>query len=183
MTECLLPCLAVFGVQAQAVTLTVAQAFKVALDLWEVAQEGEFIEWRWQQADWLKASFPFCPWKVAIVDMLAGFLSSRYVVKAAFYRNQFTRLALAAPNSLVLCSPWTTLPTDAWKGSYFPPGVRLRALFFFCLADKSKKARTCCSCAASAGQKEMADTQCAAGSTFLFSPFFSSGKQNIMFEI
>lgn len=26
--------------QAQAVTLTVAQAFKVALDLWEVAQEG-----------------------------------------------------------------------------------------------------------------------------------------------
>lgn len=28
--------------QAQAVTLTVAQAFKVALDLWEVAQEGEF---------------------------------------------------------------------------------------------------------------------------------------------
>lgn len=31
-------------VQAQAVTLTVAQAFKVALDLWEVAQEGEFVE-------------------------------------------------------------------------------------------------------------------------------------------
>lgn len=30
--------------QAQAVTLTVAQAFKVALDLWEVAQEGERIE-------------------------------------------------------------------------------------------------------------------------------------------
>lgn len=30
--------------QAQAVTLTVAQAFKVALDLWEDAQEGEFIE-------------------------------------------------------------------------------------------------------------------------------------------
>uniref|UniRef100_A0A665UZI2 Si:dkey-71h2.2 n=1 Tax=Echeneis naucrates TaxID=173247 RepID=A0A665UZI2_ECHNA len=27
---------------AQAVTLTVAQAFKVALDLWEIAQEGEF---------------------------------------------------------------------------------------------------------------------------------------------
>lgn len=32
------------SVQAQAVTLTVAQAFKVALDLWEIAQEGEFIE-------------------------------------------------------------------------------------------------------------------------------------------
>lgn len=30
-----------FRVQAQAVTLTVAQAFKVALDLWEIAQEGE----------------------------------------------------------------------------------------------------------------------------------------------
>lgn len=30
--------------QAQAVTLTVAQAFKVALDLWEIAQEGEFTE-------------------------------------------------------------------------------------------------------------------------------------------
>lgn len=29
-----------FHVQAQAVTLTVAQAFKVALDLWEIAQEG-----------------------------------------------------------------------------------------------------------------------------------------------
>lgn len=29
-----------FRVQAQAVTLTVAQAFKVALDLWEIAQEG-----------------------------------------------------------------------------------------------------------------------------------------------
>lgn len=29
--------------QAQAVTLTVAQAFKVALDLWEIAQEGESI--------------------------------------------------------------------------------------------------------------------------------------------
>lgn len=27
--------------QAQAVTLTVAQAFKVALDMWEIAQEGE----------------------------------------------------------------------------------------------------------------------------------------------
>lgn len=27
--------------QAQAVTLTVAQAFKVALDLWEIAQEGK----------------------------------------------------------------------------------------------------------------------------------------------
>lgn len=26
--------------QAQAVTLTVAQAFEVALDLWEVAQDG-----------------------------------------------------------------------------------------------------------------------------------------------
>ena len=25
-------------------TLTVAQAFKVALDLWEIAQEGEFTE-------------------------------------------------------------------------------------------------------------------------------------------
>ena len=33
-----------FPPQAQAVTLTVAQAFKVALDLWEVAQEGEFTE-------------------------------------------------------------------------------------------------------------------------------------------
>lgn len=33
-----------FSLQAQAVTLTVAQAFKVALDLWELAQEGEFIE-------------------------------------------------------------------------------------------------------------------------------------------
>lgn len=32
------------SVQAQAVTLTVAQAFKVALDLWEIAQEGEFVE-------------------------------------------------------------------------------------------------------------------------------------------
>lgn len=31
-----------FSLQAQAVTLTVAQAFKVALDLWEIAQEGEF---------------------------------------------------------------------------------------------------------------------------------------------
>uniref|UniRef100_A0A3Q3MZ29 Si:dkey-71h2.2 n=1 Tax=Mastacembelus armatus TaxID=205130 RepID=A0A3Q3MZ29_9TELE len=31
---------------AQAVTLTVAQAFKVALDLWEIAQEGEFTEQR-----------------------------------------------------------------------------------------------------------------------------------------
>lgn len=31
-----------FPLQAQAVTLTVAQAFKVALDLWEIAQEGEF---------------------------------------------------------------------------------------------------------------------------------------------
>lgn len=30
-------------VQAQAVTLTVAQAFKVALDLWEIAQEGESV--------------------------------------------------------------------------------------------------------------------------------------------
>lgn len=30
-----------FHAQAQAVTLTVAQAFKVALDLWENAQEGE----------------------------------------------------------------------------------------------------------------------------------------------
>uniref|UniRef100_A0A8C3AE22 Si:dkey-71h2.2 n=1 Tax=Cyclopterus lumpus TaxID=8103 RepID=A0A8C3AE22_CYCLU len=29
---------------AQAVTLTVAQAFKVALDLWEIAQEGKFPE-------------------------------------------------------------------------------------------------------------------------------------------
>uniref|UniRef100_A0A3B4UJA8 Si:dkey-71h2.2 n=1 Tax=Seriola dumerili TaxID=41447 RepID=A0A3B4UJA8_SERDU len=29
---------------AQAVTLTVAQAFKVALDLWEIAQEGEFTD-------------------------------------------------------------------------------------------------------------------------------------------
>lgn len=29
--------------QAQAVTLTVAQAFKVALDLWEIAQEGESV--------------------------------------------------------------------------------------------------------------------------------------------
>lgn len=28
--------------QAQAVTLTVAQAFKVALDLWEIAQESKF---------------------------------------------------------------------------------------------------------------------------------------------
>lgn len=44
LTERLLPPLAVFGAQAQAVTLTVAQAFKVALDLWEIAQEGEFIE-------------------------------------------------------------------------------------------------------------------------------------------
>lgn len=33
-----------FSFQAQAVTLTVAQAFKVALDLWEIAQEGEFTE-------------------------------------------------------------------------------------------------------------------------------------------
>lgn len=32
-----------FPVQAQAVTLTVAQAFKVALDLWEVAQEGQCV--------------------------------------------------------------------------------------------------------------------------------------------
>lgn len=32
-----------FRVQAQAVTLTVAQAFKVALDLWEIAQEGESV--------------------------------------------------------------------------------------------------------------------------------------------
>lgn len=32
-----------FPVQAQAVTLTVAQAFKVALDLWEVAQEGQSV--------------------------------------------------------------------------------------------------------------------------------------------
>uniref|UniRef100_A0A3Q4N2X6 Si:dkey-71h2.2 n=1 Tax=Neolamprologus brichardi TaxID=32507 RepID=A0A3Q4N2X6_NEOBR len=31
---------------AQAVTLTVAQAFKVALDLWEIAQEGKFPEQR-----------------------------------------------------------------------------------------------------------------------------------------
>jgi len=30
--------------QAQAVTLTVAQAFKVALDLWEIAQEGKSPE-------------------------------------------------------------------------------------------------------------------------------------------
>lgn len=29
--------------QAQAVTLTVAQAFKVALDMWEIAQEGEVL--------------------------------------------------------------------------------------------------------------------------------------------
>lgn len=35
-----------FSIQAQAVTLTVAQAFKVALDLWEIAQEGEFAEQR-----------------------------------------------------------------------------------------------------------------------------------------
>lgn len=35
-----------FSVQAQAVTLTVAQAFKVALDLWEIAQEGELTEQR-----------------------------------------------------------------------------------------------------------------------------------------
>lgn len=33
-----------FSFQAQAVTLTVAQAFKVALDLWEIAQEGKFPE-------------------------------------------------------------------------------------------------------------------------------------------
>lgn len=33
-----------FSLQAQAVTLTVAQAFKVALDLWEIAQEGEFTD-------------------------------------------------------------------------------------------------------------------------------------------
>ena len=32
------------SLQAQAVTLTVAQAFKVALDLWEIAQEGESTE-------------------------------------------------------------------------------------------------------------------------------------------
>lgn len=32
------------SLQAQAVTLTVAQAFKVALDLWEIAQEGEFTQ-------------------------------------------------------------------------------------------------------------------------------------------
>lgn len=44
LTESFLPSLAVFPAQAQAVTLTVAQAFKVALDLWEIAQEGEFIE-------------------------------------------------------------------------------------------------------------------------------------------
>lgn len=31
------------SLQAQAVTLTVAQAFKVALDLWEVAQEGKTL--------------------------------------------------------------------------------------------------------------------------------------------
>lgn len=31
-----------FFLQAQAVTLTVAQAFKVALDMWEIAQEGKF---------------------------------------------------------------------------------------------------------------------------------------------
>lgn len=37
------PSLAMFPAQAQAVTLTVAQAFKVALDHWEMAQEGEFI--------------------------------------------------------------------------------------------------------------------------------------------
>lgn len=35
-----------FSFQAQAVTLTVAQAFKVALDLWEIAQEGKFPEQR-----------------------------------------------------------------------------------------------------------------------------------------
>lgn len=56
VTECLLPCLAVFGVQAQAVTLTVAQAFKVALDLWEVAQEGEVTAGRLT-----KSLFPFLP--------------------------------------------------------------------------------------------------------------------------
>lgn len=44
LTDCLLPSVCVFGFQAQAVTLTVAQAFKVALDLWEIAQEGEFID-------------------------------------------------------------------------------------------------------------------------------------------
>lgn len=44
LTESFLPALAVFPAQAQAVTLTVAQAFKVALDLWEIAQEGEDIE-------------------------------------------------------------------------------------------------------------------------------------------
>lgn len=46
--------------------------------------------------------------------------------------------------------------------------MRLRAVFFFCLADKSKKARTCCSCAASTGQKETAGAQCAAASTVYF---------------
>lgn len=35
-----------FPLQAQAVTLTVAQAFKIALDLWEIAQEGEFTKQR-----------------------------------------------------------------------------------------------------------------------------------------
>lgn len=39
-----------FPLQAQAVTLTVAQAFKIALDLWEIAQEGEFTKQRGDDA-------------------------------------------------------------------------------------------------------------------------------------
>ncbi len=51
---CLIPPL-FFSPQAQAVTLTVAQAFKVALDLWEIAQEGEFPE---QREGGTEACFP-----------------------------------------------------------------------------------------------------------------------------
>lgn len=74
-----------FRAQAQAVTLTVAQAFKVALDLWEMAQEGELLVTKGLCRPLQSVAFP-----------------SRCDVKADFSRNGPRRLALAATRLVLL---------------------------------------------------------------------------------
>lgn len=134
------------------------------------------------RADWLKASFTFCPWKAWIVDALVDFPLT-LCGQSGFLEGIDSHVWPWQPQTAWSCVPLGRLgPVTLGKVFIFPPSVRLRAVFFYCLADKSKKARTCCSCAASAGQKEVADAQCAAGSkTFFFSPLLAVVDKMLLF--
>lgn len=116
---------------------------------------------------WLKASFALCHWKTAIVDFLVGF-SFTLRCQSGFFKESIHTSGLGSYKQP--CSVFGLDVFNHWciERFLFFPGVSLRAVFSSCLVDKSKKARTCCLCAAGASQKEMVDSHCAAASRFFF---------------